>query len=143
MNEFQNVLKLCYQNVSLVSEEIIAPKIIYQPQQKKKHQDQGNKYGVLLNDLSKAFDCLPHDLIVAKLHAYGFLIESFKLLNSNLTERKQTVKINDQFNSWLDIVAGVPQGSIVGPLLFNMFLCDMFRFCNDIDFASYEDDSTP
>ena len=71
------------------------------------------------------------------------MIESFKLLNSNLTERKQTVKINDQFNSWLDIVVGVPQGSIVGPLLFNMFLCDMFRFCNDIDFASYEDDSTP
>ena len=66
-----------------------------------------------------------------------------KLINSYLTERKQRVKINDQFSSWLDIVVGVPQGSILGPLLFNTFLCDMFLFCNDIDFASYADDNTP
>ena len=109
----------------------------------KKALDQGNEYGALLTDLSKAFDCLPHDLIVAKLHAYGFSIESLKLINSYLTERKQRVKMNDQFSSWLDIVVGVPQGSILGPLLFNIFLCDMFLFCNDIDFASYADDNTP
>ena len=109
----------------------------------KKALDQGNEYGALLTDLSKAFDCLPHDLIVAKLHAYGFSIDSLKLINSYLTERKQRVKINDQFSSWLDIVVGVPQGSILGPLLFNIFLCDMFLFCNDIDFASYADNSTP
>ena len=109
----------------------------------KKTLDQGNEYGALLTDLSKAFDCLPHDLIVAKLHAYGFSIDSLKLINSYLTERKQRVKINDQFSSWLDIVVGVPQGSILGPLLFNIFLCDMFFFCNDIDFASYADDNTP
>ena len=109
----------------------------------KNELDQGNEYGALLTDLSKAFDCLPHDLIVAKLHAYGFSIESLKLINSYLTERKQRVKMNDQFSSWLDIVVGVPQGSILGPLLFNIFLCDMFLFCNDIDFASYADDNTP
>ena len=109
----------------------------------KKALDQGNEYGALLTDLSKAFDCLPHDLIVAKLHAYGFSIDSLKLINSYLTERKQRVKINDQFSSWLDIVVGVPQGSILGPLLFNIFLCDMFLFCNNIDFASYADDNTP
>ena len=108
----------------------------------KKTLDQGNEYGALLTDLSKAFDFLPHDLIVAKLHAYGFSIDSLKLINNNyLTERKQRVKINDQFSSWLDIVVGVPQGSILGPLLFNIFLCDMFLFCND--FASYADDNTP
>ena len=105
--------------------------------------DQGNEYGAFLTDLSKAFDCIPHDLIVQKLYAYGFSIESLKLINSYLTERKQRVKMNDQFSSWLDIVVGVPQGSILGPLLFNIFLCDMFLFCNDIDFASYADDNTP
>ena len=105
--------------------------------------DQGNEYGALLTDLSKAFDCLPHDLIVAKLHAYGFSIESLKLLNSYLTERMQRVKMNDQFSSWLDIVVGVPQGPILGPLLFNIFFCDMFLFCNDIEFASYGDGNTP
>ena len=109
----------------------------------KKALDQGNEYGALLTDLSKAFDCLPHGLIVAKLHAYDFLLDSLKLINSYLTERKQRVEINDQFSSWLDIVVGVAQGSILGPLLFNIFLCDMFLFCNNIDFTSYADDSTP
>ena len=91
----------------------------------KKALDQGNEHGALLTDLSKAFDCLPHDLIVAELHAYGFSTESLKLINSSLTERKQRVKINDQFTSWLDIIVGVPQWSILGPLLFNIFLCDV------------------
>ena len=98
----------------------------------KKVLDQGNKHGALLTDLSKAFDCLPNDLIVVKLHAYGFSIELLKLINSYLTEHYQRVKINDQFSTWLDIVVGVPQGSLLGSLLFNIFLCDMFLFCNDI-----------
>ena len=104
----------------------------------KKALNQGNEYGALLTDLSKAFDCLPHDLIVAKLHVYSFSIDSLKLINSYLTERNQRVKINDQFSSWLDIVAGVPQGSILGPLLFNTFLCDMFLFCKDITLQAME-----
>ena len=87
----------------------------------KKALDQGNEHGALLTDLSKAFDCLPHDLIVAKLHTYGFSIDSLKLINSYLTERKQRVKINDQFSSWLDIVVGVPPESILGLLLFRSF----------------------
>ena len=76
----------------------------------KKVLDKGNEYGALLTDLSKAFDCLPHDLIFAKLHAYDFSIESLKLINNYLTEGEQRFKTNDQFSSWFDIVVGVPQG---------------------------------
>ena len=104
---------------------------------------QGKEYGAFITDLSRAFGCLPHNLLVAKLHAFGFSIESLKLINSYLTERKQKVKINDQFSSWMDILFGVPQGSILGPLLFNIFLCDMFLFCKDVDFTSYTDYNTP
>ena len=109
----------------------------------KKTLDLRKEYGALLTDLSKAFDCLPHELIVAKLHGYDFSIESLKLINSYLTERKQRAKITDQFSSWMYILCGVPQGSIVVPLLFNIFLCDMFLFCKEVDFASYADDFTP
>ena len=81
----------------------------------KKALDQGNEYSALLTDFSETFFnffyCLQHHLIVAKLHAYRFAIESLKLINSYLTERKKRVKMNDQFSSWLDIVVGVPQGS--------------------------------
>ena len=106
----------------------------------KKALEQGKEYGALLTDLSEAFDCHLHDLIVVKLDAYGFSIESLKLINSYLTKRKQRVKINDPFSSWFDIVVGVSQGCIQGPLLFNIFSYDMFHFCNGIDFASYTDD---
>ena len=64
-----------------------------------------------------------------------------KLTNSYLTERKQRVKINGKFSSCLNIVVGAPQWSILGRLLFDIFLCDIFLFCNGIDFASYTDDS--
>ena len=143
IDKFERILKLCYQNFNVVFGKGIAPKTVYKPWQKtsKKVLDQGNEYGALLTDLSKAFDCLLHDLIVAKLHAYSFSIDSLKLINSYLTERKQKVKINDQFSSWLDIVVGVPRGSILGPFLFNIFLCDVFRSCNGIDFASYADET--
>ena len=98
----------------------------------KKALDQGNEYGALLTDLSKAFDCLSHDLIVAKLHGYGFSMESLKLINGCLTERKQSFKINDQFSSWLDIGAGVPQGSILRPLLFNIILLNILIKSTDV-----------
>ena len=105
--------------------------------------DQGGAYGALLTDLSKAFDCLSHDLLIAKLHAYGLYIKSLRLMYSYLTNRKQRVKINDTYSFWSEILFGVPQGSILCPLLFNIFICDLFLFIPYFDITNYADDNTP
>ena len=108
----------------------------------RKSLDRGGSFGALLTDLSKAFDCLPHDLLTAKPHAYGFDSKSLKIMNSYLRGRKQRVKICDSYSSWEAILSGVPQGLILGPLLFNIFICDLFFFVTDLDIASYADDNT-
>ena len=105
--------------------------------------DKGGHCGALLTDLSKTFDCLSHDLLIAKLHVYGFNIPALRLFHNYLTNRNQRVKIDSTFSSWEEILFGLPQGSILGPFLFNIFLCDLSLFIKDIDFASYADDNTP
>ena len=88
--------------------------------------DDGGAYAALLTDLSKAFDCLPHDLLIAKLQAYGFDTSSLKLIHSYLTNRYQRVKVNNSFSEYHLIKYGVPQGSILGPILFNIFYATSF-----------------
>ena len=98
--------------------------------------------GALLTDHSKAFQCLPNELLIAKLHAYGVEITSLKLWHSCLTKRKQRVKLNGTYNSWSEIIFGVLQNSILGPLLFNIFLCDLFQYFPDLDITNYTDNNT-
>ena len=105
--------------------------------------DNGQAFGALLTDLSKAFDCLNYELLISKLDAYGFDLNSKKLIYNYLTERMHRVKINNQYSSWKELLLGVPQGSILGPILFNIYLCDLFFFLENIDVASYADDTTP
>ena len=96
----------------------------------------------MLTDLSKAFDCLPHELLLAKLNAYGFSLSALRLIRSYLFNRQQRTKINKSYSYWEEISFEVPRGSILGPLLFNIFMCDLF-ILEEIDFASYADDNTP
>ena len=99
--------------------------------------------GILLTDLSKAFDCINHELLIAKLHAYGFSLESLTFIQSYLTNRIQRVKINSSFSEYSNVESGVPEGSISGPLFFSIFICDLFFDDIDIDLANYADDTTP
>ena len=104
--------------------------------------DKGKVFAALLTDLSKACNCLLHELIFAKLNAYGFNLPALKLIHSYLSHRKQHTKVNHAYIPWEEILFGVPQGSIRGPILFNIFLSDLFLVISDIDFSSYADDDT-
>ena len=98
--------------------------------------------GGVLMDLSKAFDCIPHDLLIAKLLAYKIDDKIVQIFFSYLQNRKQCVKINNISSEFLNIISGVPQGSIAGPMLFNVFINDFFflllhNFADDNTLSSF------
>ena len=83
------------------------------------------------------------DLLIAKLHVLNFDMNALNLIFDYLIGRKERVRINSSFSSYLDIFRGVLQGSILEPMLFNLFLCDLFLFVEEADIINYADDNTP
>ena len=103
----------------------------------------GKVFGSLLTDLSRAFDCLDHELLVAKLNAYGFSLPALRLINDYLFHTRQRARIGNSFSDWYEVILGVRQGPILGPLLFNIFLADIFLVLKDVGIANLADDNTP
>ena len=97
--------------------------------------DKDNTFGALLVDLSEAFDCLDHELLIAKSNAYGFSLPTLKLVHNYFSQRKQRSKVIT-YSTWVEIIFGIPQGSTLGSMLFMIFLADLLNL-NDVDIVSY------
>ena len=102
----------------------------------------GHKGGVIDMDLSKALDCLNHELLIAKLKCYGLEQNAVDFFKRYISNRYQCCKINNTLGDWRKIIAGVPQGSILGSLLFNIFSNDIFFFLKYANLGNYADNST-
>ena len=96
----------------------------------------------MLMDLTKTYGCFCHDLLIAKLKAYGLGNNSLNLLLDYLTFRKQRTKVGSAYSKWTKIRRGIPQGSILRPILFNIFINDIFMIIEQSDICNFADNKT-
>ena len=106
-----------------------------------KELDNSGFIGTTLMDLSKAYDCLPHDLSIAKLGAYGLDRSSLRLLMDYHNFFKQRIKVGSSYSKWSEIKHGIQQDSILGPSLFNIFINDLFFVIEKSDICNFADDN--
>ena len=109
----------------------------------KESRDKGEEFGAFFTNLSKAFDCIDHNLLTTKLSWYRITPISLKLIFSYFSNRAQGVRTNNSYSRKSEIKCGVPQGSVLGPPLFNVDLIDLLLECEDDNISSYADDTTP
>ena len=101
--------------------------------------DKGYSISAIFMDPSKAYDNLNHDLLIAKLEAYGLSAEFLSYRQSYLNKRLQKTNVNCDFSLWKEIFSGVPQGSILGELLFNICINDILFFVDEAFLSNYVD----
>ena len=104
--------------------------------------DKSGFVGSIFMDLSKAYDCLLHGHMIAKSEAYDISKSGLNLLLSYLSNCKQCIKVNSLYRDWYDIIRSVPKGSILSPLLFNLFINDLFLFVEKTNVCDFADDNT-
>ena len=110
----------------------------------KEARDNNKVCTTVLTDLSKAFDCLLHDLPIAKLHAFSFDLKSLRVIHAYLSDRIKVTKVGSFYSEIHQIIYGVPQGTILGPLLFNVNLMDLFLAeLYTSNFSTHACDTTP
>ena len=117
--------------------------LLYLTETIRKTCDTREMFAAVMTALSKAYDCISHEFLVAKLNAYRFDETSSTVTISYLKKRTLTYLVRSSSSELFNIIYGIPQGSILGPLLFILYICDLFVVNKDVNFSNYADDTTP